>query len=101
MSEKNWVSEPWEYRNEMLYSGLDHIGDVPENGENGDRIVACVNGCAQIPSPDGLGDLVKAMKIVLSIKEGGRLDKDSGTVEGLHIIARQTLRACGIEVEAV
>ena len=76
---------------------------------NAARVVACVNGCKDVPNPAALGELVKAAKrawVKSKIEYNKGIfedhnetvtDKDENWSEFEHLLA--ALRACGIEVE--
>lgn len=96
---KNWTLEPWTADDDsptisgtndqaIIYVGLN------SNKANRDRIVACVNACADIPNPEGLGELVAAIQGAFGSDEAaGQL-----FTERLERVTA-ALRACGIEVE--
>ena len=70
------------------YSKLDML---TPNEEDGPRIVDCVNGCAGIPNPEGIGELVKAFKAARDWRFDP-VDIKKFPYEQME----EALRACGI-----
>lgn len=114
--EKGWTPEPWQvasgtaiYETKKAHRITDTSHSMQISRRNGQweermfraeeeanaaRIVACINGCVDIPKPEGLGDLVKAIQGAFGSDEAvGQL-----FTERLERVTA-ALRACGIEVE--
>lgn len=72
--------DDWETR---YVTSLYHRATTDEDAQ---RIVACVNACAGIANPEGIPDVVRALKLV---RDGARFDLEQGGPNiGLESIVR-------------
>ena len=99
--DKNWTPEPWRVNHLAVIGGGEYSFDVcnistwpgiTEGFSNANRIVACVNGCAGIPKPEGLGELMKAAEVL--INQFYTLKQPIGA--NVMTPLCDALRACGI-----
>lgn len=118
---KQWTPEPWHCRNTgydptcRIY-GRNYAIATPatpptanplamdgsrEAKANADRIVGCVNGCRDIPKPEGISSLIPATKALLKMYIAGVNSGDWGNwnpeTDDEVIAVRQALRAMGLE----
>ena len=113
--DKNWTPEPWingadlprdcTFESEIwarFGGGYGNIGvfneTLPTASSNSRRAVACVNGCKDIPKPEGLGDLIK----IIYTSMPTRLADERAVTAALHIcgITRPDTRAVTRDKEA-
>ena len=62
-----------------------------------DRAVACIEGCKEIPTPSGLSEARYGLQLIAEIHK--REASSAAKLETCVHIAKEALRACGIEVE--
>ncbi len=101
--DKNWTPEPWEADCELIIIGPDDNDWIAEFTipVDAQRAVSCVNGCAGIPKPDGLEELVRLIKENAGVKFKAfkMVDGLAYEQDGVHTPFADALRAIGIEVD--
>ena len=107
--EKNWTPEPWHITprempqypiihidtDEWTIAAIyEHMGEA-EQEANAVRIATCVNGCADIPNPKGMGAGIEKLKTMCYVGPDGSRILNGGAQD----MIKAALRDFGIEVK--
>lgn len=111
----DWTPEPWSIHKipgriaigkETEFGGFGWGGEIcsavssptfnDEKMANLERIVSCVNALSGVPNPEGVGEAIAGLELIMDI--GARQQTNGQRVDTCIDIAERALRAMGLEV---